>query len=175
MNAAGEDLSADVFVVRHADAGSRERFSGDDRTRPLSAKGHRQAEAVAERLAARPGLRLASSPAARCVATLEPLAALLGLRIDVCEELAEGRNARIAYAYLRETAETLDGGALAVCTHGDILTGLLEMLVADGTELLNEVNLAKAATLELSGPPPVFATVGFVPPPHVPRPERVRE
>ena len=40
-----------MVTIRHADAGRRERWQGDDRLRPLGKKGRRQAEALARTLA----------------------------------------------------------------------------------------------------------------------------
>ena len=42
----------DVYLIRHAKAGSRSRYEGDDSERPLSDKGRAQADALAARLAA---------------------------------------------------------------------------------------------------------------------------
>ena len=44
-----------IFVVRHAKAGSRDSWDGDDLLRPLTKAGRRQAEAVADRLVAEDG------------------------------------------------------------------------------------------------------------------------
>ena len=66
-----------VFLVRHARAGDRERWTGDDRLRPLDGKGRRQADAMVAPLAGYPITRLVSSPYLRCVQTLEPLSARL--------------------------------------------------------------------------------------------------
>jgi len=40
-----------VILIRHASAGDRESWSGDDRLRPLDEKGWRQAEGLASALA----------------------------------------------------------------------------------------------------------------------------
>ena len=49
----GESAGLSLFVVRHAKAGSRRDWDGDDSLRPLSKDGRRQADAVAARLARR--------------------------------------------------------------------------------------------------------------------------
>jgi len=88
---------ARFYVVRHAKAGSRSHWSGDDRKRPLSKKGQQQAEAIASRLG---NLRIASvfsSPYLRCVQTVEPLARKLHLEVTQSIELAEGRGVRGLY------------------------------------------------------------------------------
>ena len=75
----------DLYLVRHAHAGSRSSWEGRDLHRPLSKKGRRQADAIADLLAEAGIERLLSSPARRCVQTLEPLAAQSGtkLRLDL--------------------------------------------------------------------------------------------
>ena len=40
-----------IFVVRHAKAGSRHKWDGEDVERPLSEAGRRQTAAITERLA----------------------------------------------------------------------------------------------------------------------------
>ena len=80
-----------LYVVRHVKAGSRTSWDGDDdRERPVSKSGCRQADAIAARLAPEGVSQLVSSPYARCVQSLEPLAAILGLSVREDERLAEG-------------------------------------------------------------------------------------
>ena len=68
-----------IYLVRHAKAGDRSSWDGDDTIRPLSGKGRRQAVAICDRLfdliAVHPDAQLISSPHRRCMQTLEPLAA----------------------------------------------------------------------------------------------------
>ena len=44
---------AELYLVRHAKAGERRLWDGDDLDRPLSPKGWKQADLLATRLAAR--------------------------------------------------------------------------------------------------------------------------
>ena len=107
------------LLVRHANAGKRKDWEGDDRLRPLDDKGWRQAEGLVEELLAYPIARLASSGATRCVQTLEPLAEVLGLEIEPRRELEEGATRDETLALMTELG---DGAVL--CTHGDILENL---------------------------------------------------
>ncbi|SDO23559.1 8-oxo-dGTP diphosphatase [Nakamurella panacisegetis] len=78
-----------VLLVRHARAGHRESFDGQDILRPLDAKGRRQAQAlVAELLPFGPG-PVHSAPAERCRATVAPLARTLGQAVAIEPLLAE--------------------------------------------------------------------------------------
>jgi phosphohistidine phosphatase SixA len=116
-----------VLLIRHAKAGDRDRWLGDDRQRPLTKAGRRQALALAEQLAPYAPGRVVSSPALRCTQTVEPLAAARGLPVETAEALAEGASLAAALALF----DRLDGDA-ALCSHGDVIGELLEYLVASG-------------------------------------------
>jgi 8-oxo-dGTP diphosphatase len=104
-------------LIRHASAGDRDDWDGDDRLRPLDARGRRQAAALVELLGPLELRRVVSSPYVRCVETLEPLAATLGLSVEQDQRLAEGAG-RAALELL------LEDGSVA-CTHGDVVEELL--------------------------------------------------
>jgi 8-oxo-dGTP diphosphatase len=113
-----------VFLIRHARAGERDKWTGDDRLRPLDKKGRRQADALVAPLAGYPITRLVSSPYLRCLQTLEPLSARLGLPVEHGSELAEGVSAKDALGLIAG----LEPGPVVLCTHGDIV----EALVGEG-------------------------------------------
>ena len=83
------------YAVRHAKAGSRSDWTGDDRKRPLSKKGMKQAEDLVALLDPFPITAIFSSPYLRCVQTVEPLARKRKLEIrqsthgDIVWELVE--------------------------------------------------------------------------------------
>jgi hypothetical protein len=108
-----------LLFVRHASAGERRAWRGDDRLRPLDGRGRQQANALVALLAPFPLGRLLSSPFVRCVETVEPLAKARGLTIEEREELAEGAG----LAPLRALGGELHGPA-ALCVHGDLLEAL---------------------------------------------------
>jgi 8-oxo-dGTP diphosphatase len=110
-----------VLLVRHAPAGDRRDWEGDDRLRPLDKKGRRQARALARPLAELGADGLYSSPYLRCVETLEPASSLLGLAVETRDELAEGSGRA---AVLRLLAG-LDAATPALSTHGDVIEALL--------------------------------------------------
>jgi 8-oxo-(d)GTP phosphatase len=105
------------ILVRHASAGDRDDWEGDDRLRPLDERGRRQAAELADRLAGIEVRRIVSSPYARCVETVEPLAEALGLPVEPDERLAEGAGGA-AYALVQEAG-------IVCCTHGDVVHDLL--------------------------------------------------
>jgi phosphohistidine phosphatase SixA len=127
-----------VVLLRHASAGDRDRWEGDDRLRPLDKKGRRQAKALREILLARGVTRALSSPYVRCVQTLEPL----GLGVEPDDRLAEGADVHATLDLLRHT-----DGAVA-CTHGDVIEHVLGGLalkkaagvVLDGLEIVERID-----------------------------------
>ncbi len=125
-------------LVRHARAGERETWIGDDRLRPLDERGRRQAAGLVGPLTARGLDRLVSSPYVRCTETLAPLATMLGLAVEEREELAEGATAEEVRALLTE----LNGSTPALCTHGDVVEELL------GTQLGLKKGAARVLALD---------------------------
>lgn len=117
-----------IYVVRHAHAGSRSRWTGDDLDRPLSEKGARQAAGLVGVVGGEPIGAVWSSPARRCVETAQPLADHLGLPVEPTPLLAEGRPAEPVLGFLLERA---DRNPLAV-SHGDVIPKLLRLLTAAG-------------------------------------------
>jgi broad specificity phosphatase PhoE len=115
---------ASFYVVRHCKAGSRSHWTGDDRQRPLSKKGQKQAEDLVSLLGKFKIAAIFSSPYLRCVQTIEPLARELELQVAAAPELAEGRGLRGLYRFFDDPK--LDG--VALCTHGDLMWELLEDL-----------------------------------------------
>lgn len=113
-----------LVLVRHATAGSRSRWDGDDALRPLDDHGGSQAAALATALPAyRPEL-LVSSPSRRCVQTLEPYGAEIGAEIRTEPLLSEeGQDPR-------KTPELVGDLAVpaAVCSHGKVLPHLIHTL-----------------------------------------------
>lgn len=67
-----------VLLVRHAKAGKKDRWRGDDALRPLSKAGQRQATALVPFLRLFGPQRLFTAPPLRCRQTIEPLALKMG-------------------------------------------------------------------------------------------------
>jgi 8-oxo-dGTP diphosphatase len=104
-------------VLRHASAGDRFHWDGEDHLRPLDEKGWRQAAELVDTLVPLGVLRIVSSPYTRCVQTVEPLAAALGLEVEQDERLAEGTGGA--------AAELLREEGVVACTHGDVCHALV--------------------------------------------------
>jgi 8-oxo-dGTP diphosphatase len=152
-----------LFVVRHAKAGSRHDWAGDDDAeRPLTKSGRRQADALAERLAGAGIGGLWSSPYVRCMQTLAPLAARLGMDVVADDRLAEGAPFEPVLSML---AQVPDGAVL--CGHGDLIPELIAALDRRGTTLLARPDWRKAALWVLDEPDATghVATATVEPPP----------
>lgn len=111
-----------VLVVRHGTAGSKSRYKGDDRTRPLDKHGRAQAESLVGQLLAFGADTLYAADRTRCRQTLEPLAEELGATIASEPLLTEE-----AYADNRKAARNrfLDiaaaDGTPVICTQGKVI------------------------------------------------------
>jgi 8-oxo-dGTP diphosphatase len=112
-----------ILLIRHAKAGDREEWSGEDSLRPLSKPGRRQAEGLVDSLKAFRVARVLSSPSVRCVQTVEPMAKARGLAVEGSDALAEGAGAKDAIILMRE----LEDDAV-LCTHGDVLWYVIRAL-----------------------------------------------
>jgi 8-oxo-dGTP diphosphatase len=119
-----------IYLVRHAKAGERRVWEGDDEARPLSKHGWRQSEAIAERLAKKGTTSLYSSPYVRCMQTLQPLGQRLGVEIDTERRLSEGEPFEPVLELLGEVAT----GAV-LCSHGDIVPAVIQALARRGMEV----------------------------------------
>jgi phosphohistidine phosphatase SixA len=117
-------------LVRHASAGDKARWSGDDRLRPLDAGGREQAAELVELLRPLGIRRVVTSPYVRCVETVEPLAAALGLPLEHDDRLGEGMGSA-GVELLRE-----DG--VVVCTHGDVVDAFAGMGLKKGAAVVLE-------------------------------------
>jgi 8-oxo-dGTP diphosphatase len=120
-----------VYLVRHARAGSRSRWKGDDALRPLSKVGKSQAHGIAKLLADKPIDLIVSSPFTRCLGTVEPLAEKLGVEIETSDALAEG--ARLSPAL--RLFEKVQDREVVLCTHGDVMQDLLDHFGRHGVKL----------------------------------------
>ncbi len=133
-----------LHVVRHAKAHGRSKHEGPDQLRPLDDKGERQAKVLSELALFDRVTRVVSSPAVRCVDTVTPLAARLGVHVEVDDRLWEGHDATVVLQLAEELdAEDTD---VVLCSHGDIIPDALHLLVMRGAELVGPNMVEKAST-----------------------------
>lgn len=157
-----------LLLVRHAEAMARSGWSGPDELRPLSPRGRRQATGLVQVLGDRFAVgRLVSSPSLRCIETLSPLAAMMGLTLEVSPVLAEGSDPDPAIELSRSGARPPgDERALVLCTHGDLVPKLLDGLEAsDSVGLGSSPKWQKGSTWVFEGKRRRFVSATYIPPP----------
>jgi broad specificity phosphatase PhoE len=150
-----------LLLVRHAHAYARREWSGDDRLRPLSANGLRQAEGLIAVFGNFAGpARVLSSPYLRCVQTVVPLAQANHLEVEPSEDLAEGESST-AVRLVRDLA--MDN--VAVCTHGDVIAEILVALAdEDMLDLGPNPRQAKGSVWALDAEDGLFTSARYFPP-----------
>lgn len=116
-----------IFLVRHAKAGGRERWTRPDHLRPLTKSGRRQAKGLVGLLDDEDVKRVRSSPYVRCIETVEPLAEHRGITVEHHDALAEGAPLGASLALLEEATD-----AEVWSTHGDVAGNLIGHLEAAG-------------------------------------------
>ncbi|MGH3917108.1 MAG: NUDIX hydrolase [Pseudonocardiaceae bacterium] len=122
-------VTGTVALVRHAKAGQREKWDGEDALRPLSTAGRRQAEALRELLPLFGARRVHSAPLARCRQTVEHLAVDLGIPVIDEPLLSEEGYAADPRAGLRRLIDVAAGQVPAVvCSQGGVIPDLLSRI-----------------------------------------------
>ena len=149
-----------VILIRHGQAAGRKEWEGDDRSRPLTDKGRRQALALPKALETYAPQRVLSSPFRRCLETVEPLARELGLSVESAEDLAEG-SGLTALALVRALADE----KVALCTHGDVIPEVLVPLAdEDRVDLGPHPRQAKGSAWLLEHTNGRFIRATYIPP-----------
>ena len=144
-----------LHVVRHAEAGP-----APDEERPLTETGRRRAEHIAEQLAGCGATRVLTSRYTRCVETVAPLAERLGLELEHHDALSEEADVEQAWALLESLAAT----DAVLCSHGNILSPLLDRVLRRGADVHGEWSCRKGSIWRLeSDPERPFARAVLVP------------
>ena len=118
-----------VLLVRHASAGDRDAWAGEDDERPLDPTGKEQADALSSLLAAYAPERVLSAPLLRCLDTVRPLAAQLGVEVEPARAAREDENAWGA-GPLVDMLQALGaaGRNVAVCSQGGAIPAAVAAL-----------------------------------------------
>lgn len=120
----------DLYLIRHAHAGTRSAHHHDD-YRALSERGWARAEELDMFFAEVEVARIFSSAATRCVQTVEPMAKRHGLEIVEHGDLAEGSLITDAVTLLASVSDA----PTVLCSHGDIIPAVIDMLGNDGVPI----------------------------------------
>jgi 8-oxo-dGTP diphosphatase len=134
-----------IYLIRHAKAGDRDTWCDDDRLRPLSGRGHRQARLLVDLLAEAKFDRVLSSPFVRCMETVVPVAGVRGRSVEPVDSLAEGARLDETLALVRKHYAS---GAL-MCTHGDVMPMLLDHYASMGIDIPSDRQWPKGCTWTL--------------------------
>jgi 8-oxo-(d)GTP phosphatase len=150
--AEGPVFTSTVLLVRHASAGSRSGWVGDDRARPLDSKGLEQAEQMV-RLLSRFGVgRIISADFVRCVQTVEPLSEAIGIPIEeepLNSELDYPGNEAAALELVRSVGSP--DSAVVISSQGGVIPDILERLAKeDDFDLPGDFEAKKGSTWALS-------------------------
>jgi 8-oxo-(d)GTP phosphatase len=151
-----------VYLVRHAKAESRSGWEGDDRERPLTGPGRRQAQALVAELDGRDLTAAISSPYLRCMQTLGPLGAARDLFVQPTDALAEGASVTGALDLVRAAAAN---GPAVLSTHGDTQQGVVERLARDGCPIDGPLAFEKRSTWILDVASGAVSAARYSPPP----------
>jgi 8-oxo-dGTP pyrophosphatase MutT (NUDIX family)/phosphohistidine phosphatase SixA len=120
---------APLLLVRHAKAGSRQEWTGDDDLRPLTEKGQAQAAELTGLLRLFGPTRLHAAPPLRCPQSIQPLADELGLPIATEPTLGEHGYEQDPDAGLARLLELAAGpGVPVVCSQGGVIPDLIRKL-----------------------------------------------
>jgi 8-oxo-(d)GTP phosphatase len=144
--AAGPADTVPLTFLRHASAGARQHWAGDDLHRPLDAGGAAESELLARLLSCFGPARVISSAAERCVATVRPYASQTGATVEIEPAFTVGRaEAQPAAAAARVTDIVRAGQPAVICAHRENLPPMLAAAcTALGAQPPDDASLGKA-------------------------------
>jgi 8-oxo-dGTP diphosphatase len=167
--AAGPIRTGTVLLVRHATAGDRNAWKGDDRVRPLDENGREQAQELVRLLSRFEVQKLVSADYLRCVETLKPLADSIGLEIEeepLLSETGFPGHEREAIELVRRLGDHDD--AVAVCSQRQVIPDLVQVLAdTDGIELPDSIRQKKGSVWSLSFEGEKLVAAEYFPPPRL--------
>jgi 8-oxo-dGTP pyrophosphatase MutT (NUDIX family)/phosphohistidine phosphatase SixA len=118
-------------IVRHAHAGERKKWNGNDALRPIDPQGLAESEALAVVLRLFAPQRLVSAPPLRCRQTLEPLGMPIVSDAAFGEPSDPDQTPDKVRAASARLAELRDGPTTVVCSQGKLMPYLLSALVGE--------------------------------------------
>ena len=164
--AQGPAATRTLLLVRHASAGSRSQWTGDDGERPLDECGQAQADELVRLLSRYDVATILSADVDRCVETVAPFAGAVGLQVHEEPVLSEagypGREEE-AVALLRSADPSRDTVA---CSQGNVIPDLLDqLLVAEDLDRSEPMAAAKAGVWALTFAADRIVSAEYFPPP----------
>ena len=140
-----------MLLVRHAKAGKKRRWKGEDALRPLDCEGIAQAERLRAVAPCYGPMRIASADLVRCADTVRPTGTELGTPIDIEPLLgreAYAANPRATVDWIRE--QIAEGGTTMLCSQGEVIPDLLTRLAAHARLRLRRPPARKGSVWALS-------------------------
>lgn len=124
-----------IVLVRHAKAGKRSEWRGDDRGRPIDAAGVQQAHRLVGLLSCFAPQRVISADLTRCVQTVEPLAHSLGVEVSLDAAFADDSYLDTPTATQTALLSLAKPGTVTVvCSQGTTIPALIDEL-GPGTDV----------------------------------------
>jgi len=136
-----------ITILRHGKAIPPGDWDGPDWTRPLLHRGLEQAMTAAPSIAAFGPQRLVSSPATRCLTTIEPTARLTGLEVKTAAGISQdGYESGRSRTEQQIDKRLKQRQNVVLCSHGPVIPELVEAIrhatAAHRDGLLRAANLA---------------------------------
>jgi 8-oxo-(d)GTP phosphatase len=120
-----------IIVVRHGKAVPHEAWDGPDATRPLLLRGTSQAASIAPGIAAYRPQKIITSTAARCVATIAPLARLTKLVPKESDGISQDAYQRGDSTVPRILGKRFkEKKSVVLCSHGPVIPGIVDEIAA---------------------------------------------
>ncbi|MCU1576303.1 MAG: mismatch repair protein MutT [Leifsonia sp.] len=124
-----------IIALRHGKATAPTSWSGPDATRPLTERGVQQSATNVATIEAWRPLKIITSPAVRCVATVAPLAAATGIKpkqeSNLSQDAWEDGSANVREVVGKRVRKRTSA---VLCSHGPVLPEILrEVALATGT------------------------------------------
>ncbi|WP_309621005.1 NUDIX domain-containing protein [Salinibacterium sp.] len=135
-----------IIAVRHGTAVPPSTWDGPDSTRPLMHRGSDQAVGIARGIAAFAPEKIISSTAARCLATVAPLAALTGLEVKASEGISQDSFESGVADLPKVVSRRLKKRVTTVlCSHGPVLPRLIsQFAIQAGTGMDDALRAASS-------------------------------
>lgn len=162
----GPKLTGSILLVRHASAGSRSKWQGDDSKRPLDEKGWDQAQELVRLLSRFKVTDIISADYVRCVQTVQPFADAVGLNVkedEVFSEAGYPEQEKQAVQRVRDLGRS--NGSIVICSQGDVIPDLLERLAREDHVDVQQSDPAKGSVTALTFDGDRLFSVDYFPPP----------
>ena len=128
---AGTTRTFALIVLRHGKAVPPASWDGPDATRPLLHRGLEQSQNVAAAIAAWAPAKLISSPAVRCLATIEPVAHLTGLSVKASDAISQDsfeEGTASVHSLVRKRIRKQQNAV--ICSHGPVIPEIIDEIAA---------------------------------------------